>query len=130
MGLRERSAWRGQRSNAKDRGIGFHFEYEEWIKWWEDHIGPNWFQKRGCKKGQYCMARFHDKGDYVVGNVKCILVGDNHEEALDLNKRYDKLIKKINQAEHDLAKFTWNTGVSGERHPLRKSYGKDVSGRK
>ena len=65
-----------------------------------------------------------------LSDAKEKIKNDNHEEALDLNKRYDKLIKKINQAEHDLAKFTWNTGVSGERHPLRKSYGKDVSGRK
>jgi hypothetical protein len=92
MGLRERSAWRGQRSNAKDRGIGFHFGYDEWVAWWVKHLGPDWMRKRGCRKGQYVMARLRDKGDYVEGNVKCVLVEDNHGEATHRGRSSPRLL--------------------------------------
>jgi hypothetical protein len=36
---------------------------------------------RGSKKGQYCMARFDDKGPYAIWNIKCILGSDNIREA-------------------------------------------------
>lgn len=81
MGYLERAAWRGQRNNAKDRGIEFSFTYEEWIAWWEAELGSDWFRKRGCKKGQFVMARHLDKGAYTPGNVKCVLQNSNHIEA-------------------------------------------------
>jgi hypothetical protein len=81
MGLMERAAWRGQKNNAKDRGIGFKFTYEEWIRWWEDELGPDWFKKRGCRRGQFVMARHLDRGNYESGNVKCVLQNSNHIEA-------------------------------------------------
>lgn len=66
--------------NAKKRGIEFHFTLEEWIKWWELHLGIRWMQKRGKEKDQYCMARFGDKGPYQAGNVKCITNEQNWAE--------------------------------------------------
>jgi hypothetical protein len=76
-----RRAFREHRDSAKRRGIEFLFTFEEWRKWWEDHLGPDWQKKRGRRKGQYVMARFEDKGPYAIWNVKCILHEDNLREA-------------------------------------------------
>lgn len=69
-----------QRHAAKRRGIEFLFEFEEWLKWWEDQLGSDWFKKRGKGKGKYVMARFGDKGPYVIGNIKCIVGDENTRE--------------------------------------------------
>ena len=67
----------GHRRGAKRRGIGFDFSFEEWVKWWEYNIGPDWPSLRGKKRGQYCMARKGDKGSYEINNVECKLVEEN-----------------------------------------------------
>jgi len=72
--------WRAfikHRSVAKQRGIEFLFTFEEWIAIWRD--SGRWTE-RGCRKGQYCMARFGDKGPYATGNVRICLVTENHVE--------------------------------------------------
>ena len=62
-----RQAFNNQRCNAKKRGISFEFEYQEWIDWWGDEINS-----RGCRAGQYVMARISDSGPYHPCNVfKC-----------------------------------------------------------
>ena len=70
--------FRQQRYNAKRRGISFQFKFDEWIKWWVKNLGPNWLEKRGCKNGDYVMARFKDKGPYHPRNVECVLSEVNH----------------------------------------------------
>lgn len=75
-----RAAWRGHKFNSIDRGIEFHFSFEEWVKWWEDELGPDWFKKRGCRSGQFVMARKKDKGPYAPWNVKCVTQASNHAE--------------------------------------------------
>lgn len=72
--------YRTHKCHAKKRGIDFLFTFEEWFDWWESKLGPDWVTKRGCRKGQFCMARIKDKGPYVVWNVKCILHQDNCRE--------------------------------------------------
>jgi|SRR6185369_15376265 len=67
-------------AKARRRGIPFEFTFEEWVNWWEDHLGGNWFKKRGSHKGQYVMARFNDAGPYTPKNVKCILCTENASE--------------------------------------------------
>src|SRR6267154_316698 len=39
--------FRGHRGGAKRRGIDFDFSYIEWIRWWRQHLGPDWLSKRG-----------------------------------------------------------------------------------
>jgi hypothetical protein len=73
-------AYNSQKSYSKQRGIEFLFLRKDWVKWWEDNLGPEWFEKRGPFKHQYCMARFGDKGPYVLGNVKCITNAENNAE--------------------------------------------------
>lgn len=72
--------WRMQRQSAQRRGIEFLFTFEEWVKWWEGNLGPDWMEKRGRHNGQYQMARNGDKGPYVGWNVKCLLAEDNNRQ--------------------------------------------------
>jgi hypothetical protein len=68
------------RRDSKKRKIEFNFSFEEWCVWWEANLGPDWFRKRGSKRGQYVMARLGDKGPYNPKNVKCITSEGNHIE--------------------------------------------------
>jgi len=71
-------AFRRQRRDAiRLKRIEFLFTFEEWVNWWEDHLGSQWFKRRGQKRGQYVMARFGDKGPYASWNVECKLAEDN-----------------------------------------------------
>ena len=72
-----KKAFREQRNNAKRRGVNWLITFDQWIKWWEKQLGPNWFEKRGKNSGQYVMARKRDKGAYSLGNVECITVTKN-----------------------------------------------------
>lgn len=74
-----RSAFYSQRNTARERGIEFLLTFDEWLQIWLD---SGHLQERGRKCGQYCMARFGDKGPYAIGNVKIILHGENLREAL------------------------------------------------
>src|ERR1700735_4557071 len=73
-----KEVYKRQVYRAKERNIEFNFSYEEWVKWWENNLGPDWLQKRGIRSGQYCMARFKDKGPYSIENVECITNNENH----------------------------------------------------
>jgi len=95
IGCKERTAWLGHKHGARVRGINFDFTYEEWTKWWETHLGPNWFELRGNATGKYVMARNGDKGPYAPWNVRCITMADNLREAIKGTKRGNcKLTKK------------------------------------
>lgn len=72
-----RSAFHNHKSNAKKRGIAFHFTYEDWCSWWEEQLGPDWANLRGCRRGQYVMARYQDEGVYVRGNVRPLKAEEN-----------------------------------------------------
>jgi len=73
-------AYHNQKVAAKRNGIKMLFTFDEWIEWWQHHLGPDWQTKRGCHQGQYVMARTGDKGYYEPSNVRCALVSDNHNE--------------------------------------------------
>jgi len=83
-----KDAFHNQRHNAKKRSISFNFKYEDWLMWWETHLGPDWFLKRGCNSGQYVMARKEDKGAYEEGNIKCILCNLNSFERKHVRRRH------------------------------------------
>ncbi len=57
--------------SAKQRGLGFYFTFEEWVKWWEDNLGSDWMSLRGRRNGQYQMCRKGDVGPYAHWNVTC-----------------------------------------------------------
>lgn len=77
------------RSNARVRGIEFLLTFEEWVQIWND---SGLLHLRGQGKGKYCMARFGDKGPYVVGNVKIITHSQN---SFEMNQNYpDRMLGK------------------------------------
>ena len=72
-------AYNTHEKDAKERGISFELSIDDWLEIW---IKSGHFFDRGHKKGQYCMARFGDKGPYAVNNVKIILHSENVVEGL------------------------------------------------
>ena len=82
------TAFKRQKSHAIKRGIYFRFTFEEWTAWWEENLGPDWFKKRGRRKGQYVMARFEDKGIYTWWNVRCATVEENRKDLI--GRKYRK----------------------------------------
>jgi hypothetical protein len=87
--------WTQYGSATRNRGIKWYFTMKGWIKWWEDHLGPNWFQLRGVHSNEYCMARNGDKGPYAPWNVKCITNAQNCSER-----------RRLNGEEHPMARLT------------------------
>lgn len=73
----ERKAFSTARGVAKYRGIAWNFTFEEWLKVWQE--SGKWDQ-RGCRRGQYVMARHGDVGPYELGNVSICLAEDNRAE--------------------------------------------------
>jgi hypothetical protein len=65
---------------AAARSLEFEFEFEEWVSWWEENLGPNWQRLRGRQRDQYVMARNKDKGPYAAWNVRCITQSENISE--------------------------------------------------
>jgi hypothetical protein len=72
-----KEAYHQQKSSAKKRGIEFYFTYQEWCDWWERQLGPDWWKLRGCKRGQFVMARYGDEGPYQWGNVEAVTAEEN-----------------------------------------------------
>lgn len=78
-----------QRQSARERGIGWLMSYDQWVWWWEKKLGPDWFELRGNRRDQYCMARRGDKGPYALWNIDCITNAQNHKDAFK-NGKYPK----------------------------------------
>ncbi len=68
-----------QRGKAKDRNIEWELTYEQWIKIWTD---SGHLHERGCRRGQYVMARKGDKGPYSADNVMIITNRQNSQESI------------------------------------------------
>ena len=83
-------AYVSQKKHAKRRGIHWRFEPEEWLWWWIENLGPDWFEKRGRRKGQYVMARYKDQGIYAWWNVNCVTVEDNRKDLIGRKYRKHK----------------------------------------
>lgn len=79
MDIRDAKAkYRKHKATAKQRGIEWAFDFNEWCEVWQK--SGKWDQ-RGKYSGQYCMARFGDIGPYSKNNVKIISNIVNHNEA-------------------------------------------------
>lgn len=90
-------AYRGQRYHAQQRGIEFKLTFDEWLAIWKR---SKRLPQRGCRRGQYVMARFNDAGAYEVGNVKIVLMETNMREANSLRvytPHSEQTKKKISQ---------------------------------
>ena len=70
-----RDAFYAQKGTALNRGIEWHFTFEEWIDWWGDDI-----DKRGRSLNDLVMARTGDTGPYHPSNVRKATVAENQKE--------------------------------------------------
>lgn len=75
------SCFREHKHSAGQRGVAFLFTFEEWVLWWEQNLGADWFSLRGRNFGQYVMARNGDRGPYSIKNVRCKSCSANISEA-------------------------------------------------
>jgi hypothetical protein len=77
----ERQKWlnrfAGQRSCARQRRIEFELSFGQWFGIW---AASGHMHERGCRHGQYVMARLGDQGSYKSGNVKIITMEENWYE--------------------------------------------------
>lgn len=80
-----RDVYRDQKHQAEIRGIPFLLSYEQWLEIW---LESGHWHERGCKKGQYVMARYGDTGPYERTNVKIITHADNIRES-NANREYE-----------------------------------------
>lgn len=71
-------AYRKQYQAAAIRRIAFGLSFCEWLRVWVD---SGKLKERGCRRGQYVMARLKDRGAYRLGNVHIITHADNVREA-------------------------------------------------
>lgn len=82
----EKIAYNNHRQRAKRSGIPFEFSLSEWISWWEENLGSEWMKLRGCRSGQYVMARNGDVGPYARWNVRAVTCEQNNSEARHLTR--------------------------------------------
>lgn len=75
---RLRRDWRNQKMDAKRRGVSFLLSYDDWLRIWRE---SGHLEERGCRCGEYVMARFNDTGPYSTTNVRIAQVEENHAEA-------------------------------------------------
>lgn len=54
--------------------------FDEWITMW---VESGHWEERGRSRGNYCMSRYGDKGDYEVGNCYINLHSENSKEAMN-----------------------------------------------
>jgi hypothetical protein len=114
------NAYHTQKNSAlkrKDRNgdpIEWLFTFETWLEIW---LKSGHWHQRGCRRGQYVMARFGDVGPYAPWNVEIKTVGENHSEASkgrSLPPRTEEHRKKLREANtgRNKGKIPWNKGIS------------------
>jgi hypothetical protein len=69
-----------QKRKARERGVLFVLRFSEWWAIWT--LSGKW-NKRGNRKGLYCMCRKGDTGPYAVGNV---YIGTWSQNTADRNR--------------------------------------------
>lgn len=95
-------AFSQHRRDAKKRGIDFLFTFKKWLKVWEK---SGHLHERGCRKGQYVMARHGDVGPYSSNNVMIVTSGQNH---------YDGNIGRSNPMS-EIAKLKISKAMKGKK---------------
>jgi hypothetical protein len=80
--------YRAHRANAKFRGVEWVISLEEWWSVWRE--SGKW-EQRGCRHGQYVMARCGDVGPYRLGNVYICLASQNASDGMSRRHRLGAL---------------------------------------
>src|SRR5215467_14463835 len=66
-----RKCWLQHKASAKQRGIGFHLAYADWMRIWR---ASGHLHQRGTVRGAYVMGRIGDVGPYASSNVRVISI--------------------------------------------------------
>ena len=106
-------AYSHQKSNAKQRDVGFNLTFDEWKQIWVD--SGEW-ERRGRGSDKYCMCRIGDSGAYEVGNV---FIDQNCRNVSEGNKG------KVDSPETRAKKSASMTGIphpwsAGENNPMHR----------
>lgn len=117
--MKPQRAFTLQRYGANMRGIAFKLTFEEW---WDIWVLSGHWPDRGCRKGQYVMARFGDVGPYAVGNVRIISVEENRSEQRYSPERRARIVQALRGNKHGRANKgkTWSVSEAAR---LRMSMG-------
>lgn len=93
---REKSAYQSQKNKATSRGVPFLLTFDEWWAIWDE--SGKWDQ-RGCRRGQYVMARFGDAGAYERGNVRICTAAENRIDwGMSLSKETRQQMSRAQKA--------------------------------
>jgi hypothetical protein len=90
-----KTRFRNHKRSAAKRGIPFLLSFEDWWTIW--HRSDHWKQC-GCRKGQYVMARFGDKGPYAIDNVEIVEATINSTAPHQGKRRTSKTKSKMAKA--------------------------------
>lgn len=111
-----RGAYRRQSKDAASRGIDFLLSFQEWLRIWEE---SGHLDERGCRKGQYVMARYGDKGSYEVGNVRIITVEENIAERVFSAGSISKMrLARLGTNHSESTKSKIRKAMCGNKHLL------------
>lgn len=84
---RIQQAYRAQRHAAMARGIAWEFDFESWLRIWNE---SGRLAQRGRGAGRYCMARHGDAGPYSPWNVSIKLSTANCSESFESRPYLDR----------------------------------------
>lgn len=106
---KQRAAYSAQKRTAKQRGIEWHFTFEEWWSWWQ--IDNRW-ANRGIGRDKFCMARKGDTGPYSPENVYCATHSQNQADVpFERRSEYNREVARTRRNTSPL----YNKGAG---HPL------------
>jgi hypothetical protein len=88
------------RIDANGKPINWNLTFNEWLKIW---LGSGKYDQRGPKKGQYCMSRYNDLGNYEINNVFIQQHSNNVSQARKGKTPWNKGVKG--------AQVAWNKGI-------------------
>ena len=97
------------RLDANGKQILWKLSFDEWLSIW---IESKKYSQRGSKKGQYCMSRFNDLGDYELGNVFIQEHSNNISQARKGKLPWNKGSKGLQVA--------WNKGMKKNKDQQEK----------
>ena len=89
MNLTPKQKYNMQKISAQKRNIKWELTFDEWYSWWQN---TGYWEQRGCKKGQYLMARYHDSGPYSLDNIFCCSVEQNNSDRHKFNPYVGKAV--------------------------------------
>jgi len=90
-----------QKKRAKQRNIEFKLTFEQWFEWW---LSTGKYHLRGCRKGNYVMARKGDQGAYELGNIECITTEENTINAQKGRKHSEASIQKMRKPKSEITR--------------------------